>query len=97
MTKIESLMRLRAATHNGWAKTNKPSDYRVIRIGNALNCNDDSIICDLKLKKNIEDVLNQYEINNNEYILDEIKTRYEYSYELKINESAYKNLIGKIS
>jgi hypothetical protein len=97
MSRIESLMRVRASTRDGWTKIMQPYNHRVIRIGNALNCNDDTIICDMKLKHNIEEVLNQYEINNDDYTINEIKTKYEYSCELTLKESAYANLIGKIS
>jgi len=92
MSRIESLMSLRAATHNGWTKINQPSNHRVIRIGNASNCNDDSIIYDLKLKQNIENVLRKYNISDDSYILNEIKNKYEYSYEVKVSESSYKQL-----
>jgi len=94
MSRIESLMSLRASSPYGWTKINHPSNHRVIRIGNASNCNDDSIICDLKLKQNIENVLRKYNISDESYILNEIKNKYEYSYEVKVSESSYEHLVN---
>jgi hypothetical protein len=96
MSKIESLMRNSASTHNGWTKTNEPVNHRIIRIGNAVNCNDDSIICDMRLKKNIEDVLDKYDICTEDYLLNEINTQFEYSYELRIKEANYEILVNKM-
>ena len=96
MSKIESLMRNSASTHNGWTKTNQPSNHRIIRIGNAVNCNDDSIICDVQLKKNIEDVLHKYDICVEDYLLNEVKTQFEYSYEVRMKEESYENLVNKM-
>ena len=96
MTNIETLMRLRASTSNGWTKTNQPSNHRVIRFGNAVNCNDDSIICDMQLKRKIEDVLHKYDICSETYLLNEVKTQFEYSYELRMKEESYGNLVNKL-
>ena len=95
MPQIESIMLNSASTPHGWTKTNEPLGYRVIKIGNTRNCNDDGIIKNLWLNKNISDVLNKYEIND--YIMNEINTDHEYSIELKLNENKYTELINKIS
>jgi len=96
MPNIETLMRNSASTHNGWTKTNEPSNHRIIRIGNIANCNDDSIIYDMQLKKNIEDVLHKYNIDSKSYLLNEVKTPFEYSYELRMKEESYDILVNKL-
>ena len=95
MPHIESIMLNSAHTTHGWTKTNEPSGFRVIKIGNTRNCNDDGIIKNLWLNKNIIEVLNKYEIND--YIMNEINTNSEYSIELKLSENIYTELINKMS
>ena len=95
MPHIESIMLNSAHTTHGWTKTNEPSGFRVIKIGNTRNCNDDGIIKNLWLNKNIIEVLNKYEIND--YIMNEINTNSEYSIELKLSENIYIELINKMS
>lgn len=95
MPQIESIMLNSSNTPHGWTKTNEPIGYRVIKIGNIRNCNDDGIIKNLWLNKNISDVLNKYEIND--YIMNEINTNSEYSIELKLSENIYIKLINKMS
>ena len=95
MPQIESIMLNSANTPHGWTKTNEPFGYRVIKIGNTRNCNDDGIIKNLWLNKNISEVLNKYEIND--YIMNEINTNSEYSIELKLSENTYIELINKMS
>lgn len=95
MPHIESIMLNSAHTTHGWTKTNEPSGFRVIKIGNTRNCNDDGIIKNLWLNKNIIEVLNKYEIND--YIMNEINTYSEYSIELKLSENIYTELINKMS
>ena len=88
MPQIESIMLNSANTPNGWTKTNEPFGY-------TRNCNDDGIIKNVWLNKNISEVLNKYEIND--YIMNEINTNSEYSIELKLSENIYIELINKMS
>ena len=79
----------------GWTIVNDASDinnqqrYRCIRLGNQTNCNGE-IIKNLFIKKTFEKILEKYNITN--YIIDEIDTKYEFSYQLKLTEDVYNDL-----
>lgn len=97
ITVTESLFRNSASTYNGWTRVNidkKP--YRTIRIGFQSNCNQDGIICDYTVEKKMKDVLNKYNINEKKYKIDNIHTKWEFSYALYIEEDEYQILKDKI-
>ena len=56
-TRIETLMRNSASTHNGWTKTTTTDNeiFRSIKIGSQKSCNDDGIICDYTTESKIKD------------------------------------------
>jgi hypothetical protein len=89
----ESLFRNSASTHNGWTRTNvdkKP--HRTIRIGFQSNCNQDGLICDLTVEQKMKQVLNKYNVNEEKYKIENIHTKYEFSYALYIEEEEYQKL-----
>ena len=87
---IERIFRNSAETFGGWNKLNE--NKRTIRIGNSRNCNDDGLIYDLTIEKNIKKILDKYSVDSKYYELNNIHTKYEYSSELIINEDAYQKL-----
>lgn len=97
MSTTEILFRNSASTHNGWTRINidkKP--YRTIRIGFHNNCNQDGVICDLTVEKKMKDVLNKYNINEEKYKIENIHTKWEFSYALYIEEDEYNILTDSI-
>jgi hypothetical protein len=50
----------------------------------------------MQLKQKIEDVLHKYDICGETYLLNEVKTPFEYSYELRMKEESYGNLVNKL-
>lgn len=88
MSHIESLLKVNIEKHFGWQKLNE--DKRVIRIGNQKNCNDDNLICNPEIKNKIEEILKKNNIDD--YILNNIVTEWEFSYELILSEEQYNNL-----
>lgn len=97
MTATESIFINSASTHNGWTRINidkKP--YRTIRIGFQSNCNQDGVICDYTVEKKMKDVLNKYNINEKKYKIENIHTKWEFSYALYIEEDEYKKLIDSM-
>jgi hypothetical protein len=95
MPEVESLMRNRVETLHGWTKSNHPYACRSIKIGNVRNCNNDGLIKNFKIKANIVEVLNKYKIND--YLLTEIDTEFEHSYDLKLKEEIYYSLKNKLT
>ena len=87
MTTSEILLKERANIGNGWTKCNQPFMGRIIRIGNQKNCNDDNLIVCYYIKNEIESIFKKYQIND--YILNEIKTHFEFSYEVRLKEDIY--------
>ena len=87
-------------TANGWAKFNDASDIdnqiqcRCIRVGNQTNCNGE-LIKNLFIKKQFEHILNEHNISD--YEIEEIDTTHEYSFQLKLSESVYQELKGKMT
>ena len=96
-THIESLMRNSASTMNGWMKTTTPENeiFRSIRIGSQKNCNGDGLICDHTTEGKIKCILEKYNIEK--YRLDNIRTNWEFSTQLLIDEDVYKQLVDKIN
>ena len=90
----ESILRSKAKSEYGWTKTNLPKPGRIIKIGNQRNCNDDGFFCNPSIEKNLKDVLEKYGILD--YSLKNIITKYEYSFELYLNEEVYQELAKKI-
>lgn len=84
----------------GWTIVNDASDinnqqrYRCIRVGNQTNCNGE-IIKNLFIRKTFEKILEKYNITN--YIIDEIDTEYEFSYQLKLTEDVYNDFKKKMT
>jgi hypothetical protein len=93
MSHIEFLLTKQMQTKFGWSKLNGIS--RIIRIGNTRNCNDDGLIYSPTVKNRIEEFLKKYNIND--YVLNNIQTEYEYSYELILPENIYNELSNKIN
>ena len=87
MPTSEILLKNKANLNLGWTKCDEPFIGRVIRIGNQKNCNDDSLIVCHYIKNDIEKIFKKYSIND--YILNEIKTNYEFSYEIRLKEDVY--------
>jgi hypothetical protein len=89
----ESLFRNSASTHNGWTRIDiDKKKYRTIRIGFQSNCNQDGLICDLTVETKMKQVLNKYNINEEKYKIENIHTKYEFSYALYIEEEEYEKL-----
>ena len=103
MNNTENLLRRAALeTNYGWTKLNCNAEgatqsvaegRRIIRIGNNVNCNGE-IMKNLKISENIENIMKQYEIND--YVLNIIDTKYEYSSELILRESVYQEFCNRI-
>lgn len=91
MTSTESIMRNRTETYDGWTKGN---GKRIIRLGNALNCNGDGIFKNYKIKEDMTWVLKKYDIDDFE--LKEISNENEHSYELQLPEDIYERLKIKL-
>ena len=87
-------------TANGWAKFNDASSIdnqiqcRCIRVGNQTNCNGE-VIKNMFIKKEFEHILQKHDITD--YIIDEIDTDYEYSFQLKLSETIYQELKEKMT
>lgn len=95
METTANIMRNSASTFDGWTKLTKDNDtFRKIRIGNSVNCNEDELICNYEIKKNIEDILKNHDIVN--YSIQNIHTKHEFSYELLLKEEIYNKLKKKL-
>ena len=95
MPSSEILLKNKANLGLGWTKCDKPFIGRVIRIGHQKNCNDDSLIVCYYIKNDIETILKKYSIND--YILNEIKTKFEFSYEIRLKESVYETFKNNLN
>ena len=89
---VETLIEKKAITNNGWIKDN--NENRIIRIGNVLNCNNDGLICDKSIKQKMINLMNKFNIMN--YEIENIHTKYEYSFELRIKEKDYISFVNKL-
>jgi len=89
---VESLMENKAITNIGWIKDD--NDNRIIRIGNVMNCNNDGLICDKSIKQKMINLMNKFNIMN--YEIENIHTKYEYSFELRIKEKDYISFVNKL-
>ena len=95
-TLTETLFRNKAENF-GWNKYKNQvtlEETRTIKLGNIKNCNNDGLIRNYKVRQNIMDVLIKYDIND--YIINEIDTHDELSYELQIKEEIYAALKTKM-
>lgn len=95
MPNSEILLRDKANLGLGWTKCNQPFIGRVIRIGHQKNCNDDNLIVNYHIKNEVESLFTKYQIND--YILNEIKTQFEFSYEIKLKEDVYELFIDNLN
>ncbi len=77
-------------TKYGWTKSNC---MRCIRLGNKVNCNGE-ILKNYLIKESIIEIMKKFEII--EYEIENIDNKFEFSYELKINENQYQILSDKI-
>ena len=88
MPTSEILLKNKANLGLGWSKCDEPFIGRVIKIGHQKNCNDDNIVPAYYIKNDIETIFKKYNIND--YIVNEIQTKFEFSYEIKLKEDIYK-------
>lgn len=94
---IERILTNRATENQyGWMKTTYPDNsiMRTIRVGNRKNCNGDGLFCDHTIKKNMELTMEKYGINN--YRLNHIHTKNEFSYEISMLEDEYSKFISNL-
>ena len=68
---------------------------RSIRIGSQVNCNGDELICDDSTYDKMKTLLEKHNIKN--FILQNIRNNFEYSTEIQLDESEYKEFIEKLS
>lgn len=92
MKDIIQTMKMEACTKTGWTKIYDKEQFRIIRFGNTRTAL--GLVCDFTLKETMESILKKYNII--EYKIHNIRTRYEFSYNLKLKENEYDNLIYRI-
>jgi hypothetical protein len=92
MKEMIQSMKMEACTKTGWTKIYDKQQYRIIRFGNTKTLL--GLVCDFTLKETMESILKKYNII--EYEIHNIKTRFEFSYQFKLKEDEYNNLIFKI-
>ena len=95
MIETELILKNKIMSKFGWTRTNHPKPGRTIKIGNQRNCNDDACFCNPYIERNLKDILEKYEISK--YSLRNINTKYEYSFELYLDEDVYQNLAKKLN
>ena len=78
-------------TDNGWSKC---ENLRYIRLGNEINCNDETLE-NSHIKKSLIEIMDNFKISK--YNIQNISNKYEFSYELTINEIEYQNLKEKLN
>ena len=94
---IESILKYKAKSKNGWTKCliSEGCDTiygRVIRVGNQKNCNDDGLICDLSIENKIKEILNKHKIYDNKdsiIRITNVNSEFEFSYEIFLDEDTY--------
>ena len=91
----EEILRNKIQSKSGWDKTETPKLGRIIKIGNERNCNDDGIITNFAIRKDIEDIMKKYDIES--YLLDKIHTKFEFSYQIFLSEEVYKDFSDKLT
>lgn len=92
----ENLLIEKACSSNGWTKLTDSNNqhYRIIRIGNSVNCNGE-LIKNLHIKTTLENVMKKYNIEK--YEINEIETEYEFSYQLQLDNENYQKFLQEIS
>ena len=91
----ENLLIEKACSTNGWTKfTNSDNQhYRIIRLGNNVNCNGE-LIKNFHIKNTLEEVMKKYNIDN--YEINEVETEYEFSYQLQLDNENYEKFLQEI-
>lgn len=91
----ENLLIEKACSANGWTKLTDSNNhhYRIIRLGNNVNCNGE-LIKNLYIKKTFEEVMKKYNIDK--YNIEEIETEYEFSYQLQLDTENYEKFLQEI-
>lgn len=89
MSKSESIMINKAQSPEGWIKSNSNVSCRSIKIGFVKNCNDE-LLKDPTLYSSIEQTLKKYKIKK--YELHVLDTDFEYSVDVKLDETNYQIL-----
>lgn len=93
-TSVENIMKDKIKTTGFIKFTNEDNiHFRVIRIGNEVNCNGE-IIKNFTIKDEIIKFLNKYNIE--EYLIRDIDDKFEFSYQLEISNDNYEKLIENI-
>ena len=83
----ESTMKNRMNQGNGWdIILYKEEQYRSIRIGSQLNCNNE-IYKNILIRNYFESIMSKYNIKK--YEIEEIDTPIEFSYQLNLTEDMY--------
>lgn len=94
---VLNIMRNAGKREDGWLgliDETKNIVFRSIRIGNHITCNGD-LIKDTQIITEIKKIFHDNDIE--EYRLNEIDTKLEYSIEIKLKEEIYHDFINKIS
>jgi len=90
----ESTMKNRMNQDNGWDIIyDKEKQYRSIRIGTQMNCNNE-IYKNISIRKYFESIMNKYNIKK--YEIEEIDTPVEFSYQLSLTEDVYNEFRDKL-
>ena len=92
----ENLLIEKACSSNGWTKLTDLSNnhYRIIRLGNNINCNGE-LIKNLYIKNKLEEVMKKYNIDK--YNINEVETEFEFSYQLQLDNENYEKFIQEIN
>lgn len=85
MSHCEIIIKNKINSSLGWDILEDKS--RAIRIGNKKNCNDDGLIPCTHIKYDIEKIFKKFNIDD--YIINEINTNDEFSYQILLNENIY--------
>jgi len=90
----ENKMKNRMNEGKGWEIiSDKDKQFRSIRIGTQLNCNNE-IYKNYLIKNYFESIMNKYNIKK--YEIEEIDTQLEFSYQLNLTEDVYNELRNKL-
>lgn len=92
----ENLLIEKACSTNGWTKLTDSNNqhYRIIRIGNNVNCNGE-LIKNLHIKSTLENVMKKYNIEK--YQINEVETEFEFSYQLQLDNENYEKFLQEVS
>jgi hypothetical protein len=92
----ENLLIEKACSTNGWTKLTDSNNhhYRIIRLGNNVNCNGE-LIKNLHIKNTLEEVMKKYNIVK--YEINEVETEFEFSYQLQLDTENYEKFLQEIN